>query len=107
MCEGPDFCGLLDDETILAAFIACTAIGMSPWLRMRIIPKGAGSNLAPVTMNDEGLATQHPLTPFVYQDFTQESVCRPGSLALRQPSLTCSLDNPLEFLAEGWIVGNS
>ena len=30
-----------------------------------------------------------------------------GSLVFRQPSLTCSLDNPLEFLAEGWIVGGS
>jgi len=29
------------------------------------------------------------------------------ALAFWQPSLTCSLDNPLEFLAEGWIVGNS
>ena len=28
-------------------------------------------------------------------------------LAFWQPSLTCSLDNPLEFLAEGWIVGSS
>jgi len=27
--------------------------------------------------------------------------------ALWQPSLTCSLDNPLEFLAVGWIVGSS
>ena len=29
------------------------------------------------------------------------------ALAFWQPSLTCSLDNPLEFLAEGWIVGSS
>jgi hypothetical protein len=29
------------------------------------------------------------------------------ALAFWQPSLTCSLDNPLEFLFEGWIVGNS
>ena len=28
------------------------------------------------------------------------------SLAFWQPSLTCSLDNPLEFLAKGWIVGS-
>jgi len=29
------------------------------------------------------------------------------SVAFWQPSLACSLDNPLEFLAEGWIVGSS
>jgi len=28
------------------------------------------------------------------------------ALAFWQPSLTCSLDNPLEFLAEDWIVGS-
>ena len=32
---------------------------------------------------------------------------RSGSLAFWQPSLACSLDNPLELLAEGWIVGSS
>jgi len=29
------------------------------------------------------------------------------ALVFWQPSLACSLDNPLEFLAEGWIVGSS
>jgi hypothetical protein len=30
-------------------------------------------------MNDEGLADAKPLTPFVYPDFTQESVRRPDA----------------------------
>ena len=30
-----------------------------------------------------------------------------GSSVFWQPSLACSLDNPLEFPAEGWIVGSS
>jgi hypothetical protein len=28
------------------------------------------------------------------------------ALVFWQPGLACSLDDPLEFLAEGWIVGN-
>ena len=37
-------------------------------------PKVAGSNPAPATMNDEGLADVEPLTPLLYPDFTRN--CR-------------------------------
>ena len=30
-----------------------------------------------------------------------------AALAFWQPSLACSLDDPLEFLPESWIVGSS
>jgi hypothetical protein len=39
-------------------------------------PKVAGSNPAPATMNDEGLADVEAASPFRYPDFTQELVPR-------------------------------
>src|SRR5207249_6636507 len=59
----------------------------------------------------KGQRTSEPLRPLLYRDFTTASSTRcnllRAALAFWQPSLTCSLDNALEFLAEGWIVGSS
>jgi 4'-phosphopantetheinyl transferase EntD len=51
-------------------------VGSSLDLERAHNPKVAGSNPAPATIDNEGLADARPLTPFVYPDFTQESVCR-------------------------------
>ena len=72
-------------------------VGPGGVLRWAHNPKVAGSNPAPATMNDEGLADAAPLTPFVYPDFTRELVCRragdiasltSGPAAARQPDGT-------------------
>src|SRR5881296_1163944 len=50
--------------------------GYRSWPSCTHNPKVAGSNPAPATIDDEGLADVAPLTPFVYPDFTQELVQR-------------------------------
>ncbi len=56
--------------------------GYRSWPLRSHNPKVAGSNPAPATMNDEGLADAAAANPFTYADFTQELVLsasfRPG-----------------------------
>ena len=39
--------------------------------------------------------------------YAPRTIDRGAALASWQPSLACSLDDPLVFLAKGWIVGSS
>src|SRR2546427_2048303 len=48
--------------------------GYRSWPSCTHNPKVAGSNPAPATIDDEGLADAAAANPFVYPDFTQESV---------------------------------